>query len=105
MRSVVGRFLEHTRIFYFRNGGDEQVYLSSADWMDRNFFRRIETGFPVLNPKLKKRVINEGLKPYLRDNVQAWDMQPDGSYRRRAKRRAKVYNAQSELLGLLTKAP
>ena len=51
--------------------------------MDRNFFRRIETGFPVLNPKLKKRVINEGLKPYLRDNVQAWEMQSDGSYRRR----------------------
>jgi len=103
VRSVVGRFLEHTRIFYFRNGGDEQVYLSSADWMDRNFFRRIETGFPVLNPKLKKRVIVEGLKPYLRDNVQAWDMQPDGSYRRRHKRRAMGYCAQAELLTLLTK--
>ncbi len=103
VRSVVGRFLEHTRIFYFRNGGDEQVYLSSADWMDRNFFRRIETGFPILNPKLKKRVIAEGLKPYLRDNVQAWDMQPDGSYRRRHPRRAKPYCAQSELLTLLTR--
>ena len=103
VRSVVGRFLEHTRIFYFRNAGDEQVYLSSADWMDRNFFRRIETGFPILNPKLKKRVINEGLKPYLRDNVQAWDMQPDGSYRRRHARRGKAYCAQTELLALLTK--
>jgi polyphosphate kinase len=103
VRSVVGRFLEHSRIFYFRNGGDEQVYLSSADWMDRNFFRRIETGFPVLNPRLKKRVIAEGLKPYLRDNVQAWDMQSDGSFRRRAKRGAKAYCAQCELLGLLTK--
>jgi len=101
VRSVVGRFLEHSRIFYFHNDGDERVYLSSADWMDRNFFRRIETGFPILNPKLKKRVIAEGLKPYLRDNVQAWDMQPDGSYRRRAKRRAKAYNAQNELLALL----
>jgi polyphosphate kinase len=101
VRSIVGRFLEHTRIFYFRNGGDEQVYLSSADWMDRNFFRRIETGFPILNPKLKKRVIAEGLKPYLRDNVQAWDMQPDGSYRRRSKRRAKGYCAQAMLLDLL----
>ena len=101
VRSVVGRFLEHTRIFYFRNGGDEQVYLSSADWMDRNFFRRIETGFPVLNLKLKKRIIAEGLKPYLRDNVQAWEMQSDGSYRRRTPRRAKVYNAQAELLNLL----
>ena len=99
MRSVVGRFLEHTRIFYFKNDGDEQVYLSSADWMDRNFFRRIETGFPILNPKLKKRVITEGLKPYLRDNVQAWDMQPDGSYRRRKPRRAKPYRAQDRAAG------
>ena len=105
VRSVVGRFLEHTRIFYFRNDGDEQVVLSSADWMDRNFFRRIETGFPVLNPKLKKRVITEGLKPYLRDNVQAWEMQSDGSYRRRKPRRAKPYRAQDVLLGLLTKTP
>jgi polyphosphate kinase len=103
VRSVVGRFLEHTRIFYFRNGGDEQVYLSSADWMDRNFFRRIETGFPILNPKLKKRVITEGLKPYLRDNVQAWDMQPDGSYRRRKPRRAKPYRAQDVLLELFSR--
>jgi polyphosphate kinase len=103
VRSVVGRFLEHTRIFYFLNDGDERVYLSSADWMDRNFFRRIETGFPILNPKLKKRVIAEGLKPYLRDNVQAWDMLSDGSYRRRSPRRAKPYSAQAELLALLSK--
>jgi polyphosphate kinase len=101
VRSIVGRFLEHTRIFYFRNDGDEQVYLSSADWMDRNFFRRIETGFPVLNPRLKKRVIAEGLKPYLRDNVQAWEMQSDGSFRRRARRGARAYCAQTELLALL----
>ena len=103
VRSIVGRFLEHTRIFYFRNGGDERVILSSADWMDRNFFRRIETGFPVLSPKLKNRVIAEGLTPYLRDNIQAWDMQSDGSYRRRKPRRAKRYNAQEVLLGLLTR--
>ena len=54
VRSVIGRFLEHTRIFYFRDDGNERVYLSSADWMDRNFFRRIETCFPVLEPRLKK---------------------------------------------------
>jgi polyphosphate kinase len=71
--------------------------------MDRNFFRRIETGFPILNPKLKKRVITEGLKPYLRDNVQAWDMQPDGSYRRRKPRRAKPYRAQDVLLELFSR--
>ncbi len=103
VRSVVGRFLEHTRIFYFKNGGDERVILSSADWMDRNFFRRIETGFPILNAKLKKRVIAEGLKPYLRDNLQAWEMQSDGSFRRRHARGAKSYCAQMELLALLTK--
>jgi polyphosphate kinase len=102
VRSVVGRFLEHSRIFYFRNIDDEQVYLSSADWMDRNFFRRIESCFPVEDPKLRKRVIQEGLKPYLRDNKQAWEMLPDGSYRRHASRRAKPYSAQTELLNLLT---
>jgi polyphosphate kinase len=103
VRSIVGRFLEHTRIFYFRNDGDELVYLSSADWMDRNFFRRIETAFPVLNPKLKKRVIVEALKPYLRDNVQAWEMQSDGSYRRRKPGRAKAYQAQTMLLELIAR--
>ena len=80
MRSIVGRFLEHSRVFYFRNGGAEDVYLASADWMDRNFFRRIELCFPVLDPALKRRVIREGLQPYLDDNCQAWEMRPDGSY-------------------------
>ena len=105
VRSVVGRFLEHSRIFYFKNDGDEQVYLSSADWMDRNFFRRIESCFPVLNVKLKKRVINEGLKPYLRDNVQAWEMDAQGDFTRCTPRRAKAYAAQTELLALLGQNP
>ncbi|MGQ9686435.1 MAG: polyphosphate kinase 1 [Thiobacillaceae bacterium] len=100
VRSILGRFLEHHRIFYFWNGGREDVYLASADWMDRNFFRRIETGFPILDPRLKKRVINEGIKPYLKDNVKAWEMQPDGSYRRRS-RRGKPFEAQTFLLNLL----
>ncbi len=100
VRSILGRFLEHHRVFYFYNGGREDVYLASADWMDRNFFRRIETGFPILDPKLKRRVINESLKPYLKDNVKAWEMQPDGSYRRRA-RRGKAFEAQTFLLSLL----
>lgn len=86
VRSLVGRFLEHHRIFYFRANGAEQVYLSSADWMDRNFFKRIEVAFPVLDPKLKRRVLKEGLRPYLADNCQAWEMQPDGSYRRKQPR-------------------
>ena len=98
VRSIVGRFLEHSRIFYFRAGGEEKVYLSSADWMERNFFRRIELSFPVLEDKLKKRVIREGLKPYLSDNAQAWEMHGDGSYTRRKGARSKRRCAQDELL-------
>ena len=100
VRSVIGRFLEHHRVFYFWNGGQEDIYLSSADWMDRNFFRRIETSFPILDEKLKKRVINEGLTPYLKDSLQAWEMQPDGSYRKRP-RRGRGFSSQDYLLKLL----
>jgi polyphosphate kinase len=102
VRSVIGRFLEHTRIFYFRNDLAHDVYLSSADWMDRNFFRRIEVCFPLLDKKFKKRVLDEGLKIYLRDNVQAWDMASSGHYRRKTTRRAEPHCAQSTLLEQLT---
>ncbi|MDE2118878.1 MAG: polyphosphate kinase 1 [Betaproteobacteria bacterium] len=105
VRSIVGRFLEHTRIFYFRNNLKHDVYLASADWMDRNFFRRIEVCFPVLDKKLKKRVIDEGLKVYLQDNCQAWDMDADGHYRRKAPRRAMLKCAQSLLLQELASQP
>jgi polyphosphate kinase len=98
VRSVIGRFLEHTRIFYFRNELKHDVYLASADWMDRNFFRRIEVGFPLLDRKLKKRVIDEGLKVYLRDNSQAWEMDLDGQYQRKKARRGVAHCAQRELL-------
>jgi len=98
VRSVIGRFLEHTRIFYFRNDLKHDVYLASADWMDRNFFRRIEVCFPLLEKKLKKRVIDEGLKVYLQDNCQAWDMDGDGHYRRKKASRAAQKCAQIELL-------
>ena len=102
VRSIVGRFLEHHRIFYFYAAGKEQVYLSSADWMDRNFFRRIELGFPVLDKKLKRRVINEGLQIYLADNSQAWDMKPNGIYqRKRRANRSKPRCAQCELIDTL----
>ena len=97
VRSVIGRFLEHTRIFYFLNDRQENVFIASADWMGRNFFRRIETCTPVLDPKLKRRVIKEGLRLYLADNVNAWMMQPDGSYRHR-NTRAKPHAAQDDLL-------
>jgi polyphosphate kinase len=103
--SVVGRFLEHSRVFYFHNGGVEDVYLSSADWMDRNFFRRVELCFPVIEPKLKKRVINEGLKPYLDDNSQAWEMDQDGQYQLKSPRRAKPQVAQETLLETLARGP
>ncbi len=103
VRSIVGRFLEHTRIFYFRNRGDPRVYLSSADWMDRNFFRRIELCFPVLDPKLRRRVVAEGLKLYLDDNVQAWEMQPDGAFRRVRRGRSPARCAQRELLKALAR--
>jgi polyphosphate kinase len=96
--SVIGRFLEHSRIFYFRNNLAHDVYLSSADWMDRNFFRRIEVCFPVLDNKLKKRVLEEGLKIYMSDNCQAWSMDADGLYRRKTPRRAEPRSAQSMLL-------
>ena len=102
VRSIVGRFLEHHRIFYFRANGDDHVYLSSADWMDRNFFRRIEVAFPILDKKLKKRVIDEGLKPYLKDNMQSWEMDSTGRYRLRAGRRKNGYSAQEELKKALT---
>ena len=98
VRSVVGRFLEHSRVFFFRNGGAEDVFLASADWMDRNFFRRIELCFPVLDPGLKRRVLREGLLPYLEDNCQAWEMRADGSYELLRPRRGRRRAAQEELL-------
>ncbi|MBV8030155.1 MAG: polyphosphate kinase 1 [Betaproteobacteria bacterium] len=98
VRSIIGRFLEHSRVFFFQNEGAEDVYLASADWMDRNFFRRIELCFPVLDPALKRRVIREGLQPYLDDNCQAWEMKPDGSYELQKPRRGRRRSAQEELL-------
>jgi len=102
VRSIVGRFLEHHRTFYFRADGEEVVYLSSADWMDRNFFRRIEIGFPVLDKKLKARVIREGLQAYLGDNALAWEMEPDGTYTRKQPGKTR-HSAQDELLEALAR--
>ena len=82
VRSVMGRFLEHSRVFHFLNDGDPEVYISSADWMPRNFFRRVEVATPVDDPVLRQRVIDETLEGYLTDNTQAWVLQKDGSYRR-----------------------
>jgi len=98
VRSIVGRFLEHHRVWLFHNDGAEDVYLSSADWMGRNLFRRIEVAFPVLDPELKARVINEGLKPYLADGQDAWELAADGTY---AKPKAKGRGSSSAQLELL----
>ncbi|MCU0967392.1 MAG: polyphosphate kinase 1 [Rubrivivax sp.] len=85
VRSVIGRFLEHSRVLYFRWGRgdeDEALYLSSADWMSRNMFRRIEIAWPVRDPALRQRVIDEGLVPYLHDELDAWVLDGEGRYRR-----------------------
>jgi polyphosphate kinase len=105
VRSVLGQFLEHSRVFYFYNGGAEDVYLASADWMDRNFFGRIEVCFPVLEPRLRQRVIREGLKPFLERNIAAWDMTADGQYKRHKGVRRKSANPQSLLLEMLAGKP
>lgn len=102
VRSVVGRFLEHSRIYYFRNDLAHDVYLASADWMNRNLFRRVEVAFPVLDGALKKRVINEGLLPYLKDNVNAWELNSDGTYHKRKPRAKQApFCAQAHLARLL----
>ena len=102
VRSIIGRFLEHSRIYYFRNDLAHDVYLASADWMSRNLFRRIEVAFPVLDKALKRRVISEGLNPYLKDNSNAWELEPDGHYqRRRARGKQVTFSAQQHLMQLL----
>ena len=84
VRSIIGRLLEHSRVFYFHSGGREELFIASADWMGRNFFRRIEICTPVENPTIKQRIMREALTLALADNRKAWLMQPDGSYVRAA---------------------
>ncbi len=104
VRSIIGRQLEHSRIFYFYNSGKEDTYISSADWMGRNFFRRIEVATPILHPALKTRVIREGLTMALEDNTKAWEMQPDGSYLRiQAAEGEALVNLQEDLWAMYSK--
>jgi polyphosphate kinase len=98
VRSIVGRFLEHTRAFCFHNNGEPEVILASADWMTRNMFHRVETGFPLLQKKNRDKVISD-LELYLQDNSQAWQLKSDGSYERvTARSPEKIVAAQQELL-------
>ncbi len=95
VRSIVGRFLEHSRIYYFENNGNSKIYLSSADWMNRNLDRRVEVAFPVDSPELQKKVMDI-LDITLRDNVKARIQQPDGSYRHIDKRGKEIMQSQNE---------
>ena len=99
VRSIIGRFLEHSRVYYFRTGEKEHLYLSSADWMNRNMMRRIEIAWPVLEKSLRQRIIDECLVAYLYDNTDAWELQIDGSYQRQQPLDAQpLLSAQIELM-------
>jgi polyphosphate kinase len=100
VRSIVGRFLEHSRVYYFRNNGKEEYYCSSADWMDRNFFRRNETCFPIRQKPLKQRLMKD-LELFLADNCQAWELHGDGTYARLRPDGDKPVSAQETLLRTL----
>ncbi|MBN8886757.1 MAG: polyphosphate kinase 1 [Rudaea sp.] len=98
VRSIVGRFLEHSRVYWFANDDAPEIYCSSADWMERNLLRRIETCFPILDADLAKRVFDEGLANYLADNTQAWVLQENGHYHRLTPDGDKPHSAQQALL-------
>jgi polyphosphate kinase len=110
VRSIVGRFLEHSRIYYFENGGEPEVYLGSADWMNRNLHERVEVLFPLKNPLLRDRVVHEILAAYLADNVKVRFLQSDGRYLRpwqsprgrskRPPRGSAAFSAQDFLIGV-----
>jgi polyphosphate kinase len=94
VRSIVDRFLEHARVFYFRNGGHEEVFLSSADWMQRNLSKRLELLFPVIDPKHRRRLI-EALEIYFADNVKAWRLLSDGTYEKVTRKEPRVRAQQT----------
>jgi polyphosphate kinase len=104
VRSVIGRFLEHSRVYWFQNDGASELYLASADWMERNFFRRVEIAFPVLDPQLRERIFSD-LETYLADNTNAWELRPDGSYLRVAPGEGPPQDAQALLLARYAGGP
>ena len=101
IRSIIGRLLEHSRVFYFKRGEQEELWLSSADWMNRNMLRRVELAWPVTDPALRQRLMEECIHQYLQDTRDAWLLQPDGTYVRAAQAQGKqrlVHSAQSALM-------
>jgi len=105
VRSIIGRFLEHSRVFYFREGDDDALYLSSADWMNRNMVRRVELAWPVTDPVQRQRLVDECLVAYLHDGVDAWDLGPDGKYtRKQGDGKTAVYGAQAALMARYAEA-
>ncbi|HZX71366.1 MAG TPA: RNA degradosome polyphosphate kinase, partial [Rhodanobacter sp.] len=98
VRSVLGRFLEHSRVYWFANGGDAELYCSSADWMERNLLRRVEACFPIRDVRLAARIFRETLQNYLDDNVQAWLLDASGQYHRATPGDAPPHSAQHWLL-------
>jgi polyphosphate kinase len=104
VRSIVGRFLEHSRVFYYENGGKPELFCASADWMERNFFRRVEVAFPI-HAKAQAERIERDLGIVLHDNCQSWQLRPDGSYERIKRGDAKAVNAQMELLSAHAAGP
>ncbi len=102
VRSIIGRFLEHHRVYWFANDGDPELYCSSADWLERNLLRRVETCFPILDPDIAARVREESLDNYLADNLNAWELREDGSYVKLAPQADEMpHSAQSWLLAHL----
>ncbi len=99
VRSIVGRFLEHSRIYWFGNDGEPELYCASADWLERNLLHRVETCFPILDEDLAKRVFKEALQNYLDDNSNAWELDADGEYRKLSPAEGEApYSAQATLL-------
>jgi polyphosphate kinase len=106
VRSIIGRFLEHSRVFYFRAGDEERLYLSSADWMNRNMLRRVELAWPITDPHLRQRLVDECLVAYLHDDRDAWDLQPDGHYRRvKGADEPRGHGAQNALMARYSAGP
>jgi polyphosphate kinase len=104
VRSIVGRFLEHSRVFYFENGGEPDMFCASGDWMERNFFRRVEVAFPIRRERHAERMLRD-LDFCLKDNCQAWQLHPDGRYTRISRGSERALSAQAELLTVYAAGP